>query len=81
MLINHDEFQNINEYLELTVYIAATFAIVISISEKYQILEIKRCILGQVLEHEKHYSIRSQAHLYNQPFPRTERFCKGSSAF
>lgn len=51
MLINHDEFQNINEYLELAVYIAATFAIVISISEKYQILEIKRCILGQVLEH------------------------------
>ena len=31
---NHDQFQNINEHLELAVYIAATFAIVISISEK-----------------------------------------------
>ena len=31
---NHGEFQNINEYPELAVYIAATFAIVKSISEK-----------------------------------------------
>ena len=31
---SHDEFQNINEHPELAVYIAITFAIVISISEK-----------------------------------------------
>ena len=39
---NHGEFQNTNGHPELGVYIAATFAIVISSSEKKnQIFEIK----------------------------------------
>ena len=48
---NYGEFQNINGHPELAAYIASTFAILISSSEKNQIFELKRRILSQVLEH------------------------------